>query len=367
MGIYANKYLLENDLDSVQDPNDVGNDLDQIEKDIAGPDGIEAHSDEIEDAQTGVVGDPLEEAFMIMYESEYNYNQLLECIGIHELNAASRGCYLVLEEVDQVGFIEKVKEFFKNAWASIVEAYKNIIKKIQEETAFDKKFVAKYEKEIRAGAAKWAEEADKLPEAYAFADIKMYTNEYHLGKVRNTSNEEVDAKKAEIIKHCSGVDASTTKEMIEKLQKQVYGDKAVILSGNLSVDNLIAIMKGDNEIKAIKEAYEKIKESYKRAMKTLEEMKTSYLASNKADNEGNKADMKAGKEDIMVTHNFRVKLLKHEIDVQNIRYAFYTKAARAKRAQTRHIIHQCKAKAPAVSHESTSINDKGFFNNMQFV
>ena len=64
--------------DTIQTPDDIGVDLDQIEKNIAGADGIEAHKEEIENAELGLIDDAelAESAAMIMYESQYNLNQI---------------------------------------------------------------------------------------------------------------------------------------------------------------------------------------------------------------------------------------------------------------------------------------------------
>ena len=105
---------------AVQDPDDIGVDLNQVEKDIAGPDGIEAHRDEVEAAEEGLIGDPVAEAFDIMYEAEYNYNQIMKCIGIHEISEASMGRELVLEAEDSKGFFARVKEILTKMFARII-------------------------------------------------------------------------------------------------------------------------------------------------------------------------------------------------------------------------------------------------------
>ena len=127
MGIYTAKIALEsavNPEDVINTPDNIGAELDEIEKAIAGPDGIEASREEIEDAQTGLIGDPIEEAFMIMYESEYNYNQIMHTIGIHELAAASMGRDFVLEAADREGFFKRISDWLKDMFAKIAKAFK---------------------------------------------------------------------------------------------------------------------------------------------------------------------------------------------------------------------------------------------------
>lgn len=124
MAIYVRKESAIDD--TIQTPDDVGVDLDQIEEDIAGKDGIEAHRDEIEDAVEGIVGDPIEEMYMSIYETEYNTNQLLECLAIHELQAESMGRTLVLEAFDIKDFFTKVKNIIINSFKQFLEAMKKI-------------------------------------------------------------------------------------------------------------------------------------------------------------------------------------------------------------------------------------------------
>ena len=52
MGIYSNKIFREEVTpdDVINTPDEIGIELDTIEKAICGPDGIEGHRDEIEDA-----------------------------------------------------------------------------------------------------------------------------------------------------------------------------------------------------------------------------------------------------------------------------------------------------------------------------
>lgn len=78
----SNKLLKEEYLDSVQDPDNTGVDLKQVEDDIAGDDGIEAHSEEIEDAIDCAVSENGIIKNCACFVSE---NMILECYGNSEL------------------------------------------------------------------------------------------------------------------------------------------------------------------------------------------------------------------------------------------------------------------------------------------
>ena len=159
MGIYSTIFK-EADLTSVQDPENPGVDLDQIEKDIAGPQGIEAHAEEIEDAVEGVVGDPLEEMSIIVYESEYNFNQIMRCIGLNEVASASKGREFIFEAEDKEGFFKKVKDALIAAFKKVTELFKKVLANIATGVGADKKFVKMYAKQIEAGAEVLAERKD---------------------------------------------------------------------------------------------------------------------------------------------------------------------------------------------------------------
>ena len=158
--------------DTIQTPGDVGNDLDQIEKDIAGPKGISAHEEEIEDAISGVIDDPAkglmdgseiaEASYMAMYESENNFNQIIECLDIHTLGAASVGRELVLEAGDIKGFFTKVKDAVIAAFKSFTEVINNLINKVKSIFVDNKKFVGINRNAIVKGFDKMAHHNEEI-------------------------------------------------------------------------------------------------------------------------------------------------------------------------------------------------------------
>lgn len=154
MGIYFN--LLRES--AVQDPDDVGVDLNAVEEEIAGDNGIAAHAEEIEDAVAGVVEDPLEEATRIMYESEYNFNQIMRVIGITELNEAYSGRDFFLEGENAKGFFASIKETIVNMFKQITKVFTDIIDKIKAACDMHKKYYDRNKKEMEKGYnnGKWS-------------------------------------------------------------------------------------------------------------------------------------------------------------------------------------------------------------------
>lgn len=169
MGIYANKIFAESDVeDSYNTPDEIGIDLDQVEKDIMGPDGIEAHRDEVEDAVEGVVGDPLEECYQAMYESEYNFNQIMKCIGLNELDAYANGeTTIMTEAADIKGWFESVKNWLVKQFKSLMEMFNKALDKMRSFFDMDRRYVEKHEKEIISGC-KMMRDDGKTFTGYAF-------------------------------------------------------------------------------------------------------------------------------------------------------------------------------------------------------
>lgn len=87
--MYFEKFYEGAAITGIQDPDNVGNDLEEIE------DAVEdSHDDEVDDALCGLPGedtDPFEESAEIIYEAEYNFNMICKSIGLAELNEAARG------------------------------------------------------------------------------------------------------------------------------------------------------------------------------------------------------------------------------------------------------------------------------------
>lgn len=364
MGIYSRK-LLESApaLDSVQDPNDVGVDLDQVEKDIAGPDGIESHKEEIEDAVEGVVGEPLEEAYMCMYESEYNYGQLMRVLGVRELREASMGRDFVLEATDVRGFFTKVKEIFKNMFAAVVKAFKKVFAYLSSTFASDKALVSKYKDKITAGA-----ETDWKAKGFKYKD-NIEFNDYYKGTdwsnaamkdmeaVKKNGNGAFDPEedyKTKVIKDLTNIDTAEIKDMKDALDIELRGSKEPIelSKSNVSAADVIGILSKDSEAKAIKASYNKIKGSYDEALKEVNKLEKAITAK---ENEG-------ALDASFAICEYYTRVLKFEKNVQNVIYSVTLKAAKDKRAQARKLARAfiTAAAGTAPKQESAPVNNDLF-------
>lgn len=337
MGVFYSK-LLESDVeDAIQTPDDVGVDLDAIEDAIVGKDGIEAHRDEIEAAEEGVVGDPLEEAAVIMYESEYNFNQLMKCIGIAELNEMAAGRDFILEagSANAASFWEKTKQLFTRMFESITKVFSNVVHNISAAMPSDKQFVAANEHYIRNGAAK----ATKFKDLYDFDYLMMpyrakETNldvrfEDALNNTNWTKDGDSHITNAGIIaavapNNFSEVKkASDAKEFASKLHESYFVKKDAY--GGEVVDQVIGIMKKDGDIKNIRDSYKLIKDQYSKLFKALNKMKSSF---NKKTEDG------AHSNSVCVAY---IAAIKYEKNLQHTYFATVLKAHKTARAQARHM------------------------------
>lgn len=364
MGIYSRR-LIESApaLDSVQDPNEVGVDLDQVEKDIAGPDGIESHKEEIEDAVEGVVGEPLEEAYMSIYESEYNYGQLMRALGMRELKEASMGREFMLEAADVKGFFTKFKEILKNMFANIVKAFKKAFAYLTSTFASDKALVNKYKDKIIAGAetdwtAKGFKFADKIEfhDALSSGDSRLAEFRKSLDAVKeegNSAKPEDDYHKT-VIKNLTGIDTDDVKEMVEELKIKLKGSKEPIKLDKtvISAADVIDILSKNKEADAVESSYKKIKSSYDKALKEVNNMEKAVTAK----------EYEGRLDGATAVCTYYMAAIKFEKGVQHAVYSVTLNAAKAKRAQARSLARKfiTAATGTAPKQESAPVNNDLF-------
>lgn len=88
-------------------------------------------------------------AYMIVAESEHNYNRLMQQIGISELSYyVENGTELVYESFDMTEFLNKAKEFFLNILNKIKQLFAKFFALLNSYIKDDKEFVDKYSKQL---------------------------------------------------------------------------------------------------------------------------------------------------------------------------------------------------------------------------
>lgn len=374
MGIYTNKVFKEevSPEDVINTPDDIGVELDTIEKAICGPDGIESHRDDVEDALSGVVGDPLEEGFNIIYESEYNYNQIMRCIGMNELKHYAEGVEYVFTEADKNGYFERIKEWWRNLWAKFVEGWSKFVNKVREFFKVDKAFAEKNAEKIKEGYAKCKEKGSKFT-AYDFSTLDEINADHAYFTIKQDptpdtaelSNE--DALKMSLTR--SGVyellgNDTTMDNLVDRLNGYLYGNKHENVSvGDLNgtdAESIIARMKENLLDKTIKEKFAEVKNTIHENMKVIDNLRQE--ASKNSEN----AEADIAKCASIMT------VMRHDMRVLVIKQSAYMRALRARATRDRALAHKyyaaVKEKEDKVNTESATKPIKSIaFSSMNFI
>lgn len=359
MGIYRSKFI-----ESATNMEDIGVDLTQVEKDIMGPDGIESHRDEADAAKEGLISDPIEEAYYIMYEAEYNYNQIMKALGVAELNEASMGREIIYEANTVKDFFEKAKEVFVKMFKSLTEAVKKVLTAMDVQTKLDKKFVAKYEKDIREGAKKVTKEIPGYPFYKGNKALDEFTTNSAkvMATVTNTkvdleklkagaSKEEVDDLIARLEHEKAAVlnkfnNATSVEEAVESA-KAALGTKEKVndIRKDLPVDEIISVLKSEKDTTAIKSAYLQQKKEFAKVISDIKKMSKEITSANYGDNTTT----------AMRLCERQISCMKFIRSLSVTMYHVSMAAARGKRKQCRRLAHiYCKANGTKVETDTKS-------------
>lgn len=377
MGIYRSRFI-----ESAANTDDIGVDLTQVEKDIMGPDGIESHRDEADAAKEGLIGDPVDEAYYIMYEAEYNYNQIMKALGVAELNEAGMGREMIYEAKTVKDFFEKAKEVFVKMFKSLTEAVKKVLAAMDVQTKLDKKFVAKYEKDIREGAKKVTKEIPGYPFYKREEELSKTVEDSSTGFSTNTlagikltltqlrsgefSKEEVNNAISNIEKAKEAVlslfgGATTTEEAIA-FSKATLGIKEKVddVRKYISVDEIITVLKSEKETAIVKRIYLQQKKEFTKIISDIQKMSKDITPANYGDNTTT----------AMRVCEKQISNMKFLRSLSVTMYHVSMAAARGKRKQCRRLAHiYCKANGtkvetggsePGVQHNSAILSGVSF-------
>lgn len=343
MGIFYKKFAeaaVANEVeDAIQTPDEIGVDLDAIEDGIVGKDGIEAHRDEVEDAEEGVVGDPVDEAFMIVYESEYNFNQMMKCIGIAELNEMAAGREFILEGANFNTFIENAKKFFVKMFESITRAFKKVYDTLVSACTTHKKFVKQNGAAVKAGF----EQGEWNVKAY---DLNLLAIKYQAQGSCAYGADIESRTNADVVKHVSGMEVANEGNVVAKMRDEMtkkYFVETEYSNANkngLDVDKLLKILESNADMEEIKRAHKTIKLLYKENLAHFNRMKADFA----------KQDRKEDSEKVVK----RINVAKFEMQCHNVAYAVAMKGYRARRAQAFKIAKKLVAAAPKVEAKTES-------------
>lgn len=335
MGVFLNS-ILENDELLATDIEDIN-------------DGDTALDNDINDGIESPVEDPLEEASMIMYESQANFNQIMMAIGMHELNEAANGRVAVFTEADVSGFFAKVKETIKRMYTRIVTAINEFLVEFGAKVNNDSNFFAKYKAEIIEGfnTGNWSlegydysnfaftdviksAEADLGSRALAIAGTKF---EDHVGDT--ASADEVKEYKKELLMDIANKKddkiktiADATNALIDK----VRGKNPIQLRGKITINDIKRALDG-TEYREAKNTIRTIRDSYKRALDRLATLEKNA----KKDKNIDKNEKNSGMKNISALSD----VLIFERNCINSVYLASLRMTRDRANQARKIAHMC--------------------------
>lgn len=126
---------------------------------------------DLDDIQESSLEPNMEAGFIIMAESEENYNKIMKAVGISELAYyEANGEEMVYEAVDFRGFFAKIKDFFMNLLKKVAALVKKFLALFDSWTKSDKSFVNKYRKELNLAST-----SDFTFKGYEFKNVESTT------------------------------------------------------------------------------------------------------------------------------------------------------------------------------------------------
>ena len=178
----------------------------------------------------------LEGGLMHVYENECNYNAIMKAAGISELKYYKEcgGDLFVNEAAAVGGFIDKFISFFKKVGEKIAQMFKKFVMTIGSFVQSDKSFVKKWKPQVMRNFKDFDFNGYKfdlsmvstisskaksiavgtMPKAQLARDASMHP----------MSDDDIEAKRKEIMKEICGEDVDSESEMKDELHKKVYGD-----------------------------------------------------------------------------------------------------------------------------------------------
>ena len=392
MSLYYSKFYEGAAPEIYQDPNEVGNDLDAIEDAVLnGTNKVEDIADAEAGTINGVSEDPLEEAYMLMFECEYNDNLIMQAIGIQEVNEAARG----LEPLNEAGkvkeFFKKIKEKLKKMFETITKAFWKLVRKLDLGMANDKKFVASNKQKIIDGSKlEWTlkdcydiDENYKL-EVHASPVVVGMVDAFkkRMEKSENADDglaneymydaEKTSRAKSGIIKQISGnlLDCDSVNEIVEQIKERIIKDPVEFNNKKnygWTGDKVCGILSADRETYKIRTSYKDVKKLYADTMKNLDELNQKYETMRKKEETINRVNLAS----LASTCN---ELISFEKSAQNVVFAQNMKIARMIRGQARRLanhflsVYEKNKDKQKVQHNSADLAlGNTTFSNIQFI
>lgn len=263
MGYFYNKFLEAADLTSVQTPDDIGNDLEQIWKDIEGSDGIAVDKDELEDVWSGLVGDPVDECMIMIAEGTHNWNEFMKGIGYSELHEYQNN---IVHEEQKVQKDNIIKRFIN--W--IGERLKDIGK-------FFTAFINKFKSIINRNRSDIKNNEDKIEDGfkngnYSFEAPDIEKIEDRLVEIDQNIQEayrkfskgnSIGSNESDIIYTICGINADSTTDLQSKLNSIEFENRTYTNNDNKSIYTRCRLnaMNYDKIVSSAQESFKTMKDA----------------------------------------------------------------------------------------------------------
>ena len=291
MGIY--RTLLEEEVPHLDDNNNPDSQIKELQDVVEDHDANEAEQQAAQDAAFGPDGgvdDIMDESAIAIYEFELGHNQILQAIGMRELQEASMGRDFIMEAADIKAFFEKIKdkikEFFKKVWSVIQRWTGNFMALIRT----NKGLWEKYSSQIKEGEKLYADSSKKMS-GYPFTGIKG--KEYSEKEANDAMNDivskskEFSAEDAEnIVNSVRGYFCSANGKEVSagdysaELKKYLYGEKEE--NFKMTSDQIKVALTEDLR-KPVKEMAKKAKEQFNKAMESVKKMENEAKSDKNAE------------------------------------------------------------------------------------
>lgn len=301
--------------------------------------------------------DPVAECMIAIYESEHNWNMIMQTIGSRELLEAARGREMVMEAVDVKGFFEKVKAFFVKLFKKVTAIVKQWIGNLSATLRTNKSFLTKYGSKLADGKAAYEKDTSKKQfKGYNFPGVDGTMKK--LLSVIEKANAITESSAQELIKKansgdlsgisekgdnrvneyrgqmCGGSGSVSAGEFRDALKVAYFGskEKETLTGKSIEVEHLKTILGRTNkDISDVKKLYVSVKKSFDKVIKALNELEKAVSKSQKA---GEYDETRSGAMAAITKWTSQEKEMKN---ATSLAMTTMLKALRAERAQARKI------------------------------
>lgn len=233
----------------------------------------------------------LEGGLMHVYENECNYNAIMKAAGISELKYYKEcgGDLFVNEAAATGGFIDKFISFFKKVGEKIAQMFKKFVMTIGSFVQSDKNFVKKWKPQVFRNFKEFDFNGYKF-DLSMLDDIKSKSESItpknmdiaqfvRDADVHPKSDDDMEAKRKEMMKDICGEDVDSDNELKNELHKKVYGDnkEEFKVTSSLCLEAFSYISDTKKNIKDIQDFQKKFNAGIDKYCKVLEDTKKELL------------------------------------------------------------------------------------------